>query len=127
MGAPWTDAKPLPGGDFSGGLEALAAELARAHPYVPPEHLMGMARRHGTKAAKMLAHARGMADLGEYFGAGLYSCEISHMVTDEWAVTAEDVLWRRSKCGLMMSGPERDRVAAYLAEQAARIAESKGA
>jgi len=127
MGQPWTHAKPLPGGDFSGGLDALGAELARTHPYVPPEHLMGMARRHGSGAVKLLAHACGITDLGEYFGAGLYSCEISHMVTDEWAVTAEDVLWRRSKCGLMMSGPERDRVAAYLAEQAARIAESKGA
>ena len=113
MGAPWTHAKPLPGGDFQGGLPALIAGLARDYPWLPAEHLSGIARRHGMTLA-WLQGAAGLADMGEYFGAGLYEREISHMVADEWAFTAEDVLWRRSKCGLMMSGPERERVAAYI-------------
>jgi len=114
MGPAWTHLRPLPGGDFTGGLPALIAEIARRHPWLPARHIPGIARRHGSIALRWLEHASSIEDMGEYFGAGLYKREISHMLTDEWAVTAEDVLWRRSKCGLMMSGPERERVAAYL-------------
>ncbi len=116
MGAPWTHVAPLPGGGFEGGLDALAAEIARACPWLPPEHLAGIARRHGSLALAWLNGAAGLADMGEYFGAGLYQREINHMLADEWAVSAEDVLWRRSKCGLMMSGPERQRVSDYITE-----------
>ena len=121
MGGSWTQGKPLPGGDFAGGLSDLIAEIARSHPYVPVEHLPGIARRHGSTALRWLKNAGSLEGLGTYFGAGLYECEISHMITDEWALTAEDVLWRRSKCGLMMTGPERERVAAYVAGRTAGV------
>lgn len=120
MGPAWTHARPLPGGDFAGGLPALVAEIARRHPWLPAEHVPGIARRHGSTALRWLEHANGIADMGEHFGAGLYEREISHMRTDEWAFTAEDVLWRRSKCGLMMTAPERERVAAHFARISAK-------
>ncbi|HEY4371352.1 MAG TPA: glycerol-3-phosphate dehydrogenase [Burkholderiales bacterium] len=122
VGAAWTHTKPLPGGDFEGGLPALVAEITRRHPYLPAEHVAPIARRHGSIALRWLEHAGSIEDMGEHFGAGLYEREISHMRADEWAVTAEDVLWRRSKCGLMMSGPQRERVAAFLAENSAKKA-----
>ena len=114
MGAPWTHARPLPGGDLPGGLATLVADLAQRYPFLPKEHAIGIARRHGSQAQHVLGGADSIEALGEYFGAGLYECEISHMLTDEWAFTPEDVLWRRSKCGLMMTGPERERVTAYV-------------
>jgi glycerol-3-phosphate dehydrogenase len=117
IGAPWTHAVPLPGGGLDGGLDGLAAEIKRAHPWLPQEHLLGIARRHGSLALAWLDGAERIADMGEYFGGGLYEREIDHMIADEWAYTAEDVLWRRSKCGLIMSDPERQRVSAYLAEK----------
>ncbi|HEX4328664.1 MAG TPA: glycerol-3-phosphate dehydrogenase [Burkholderiales bacterium] len=122
MGPAWTHAEPLPGGDFEGGLPALVAEIAHRHPYLPGEHVPGIARRHGSTALRWLGNANSIDALGEYFGAGLYECEISHMRTDEWALTAEDVLWRRSKCGLIMSGPQRERVAEYLSLATAKKA-----
>ena len=58
-----------------------------------------------------------LADLGAHFGGGLYSREVDHMVDTEWADSAEDVLFRRSKTGLMMSQAERARVAEHLANR----------
>ena len=117
MGPAWTHTKPLPGGDFSGGLDALIAGIARQYPFIPAAHVNGIAKRHGSTALRWLGNAGSIEDMGEHFGAGLYEREISHMLTDEWAFTAEDVLWRRSKCGLMMASPERERVTAYVAHR----------
>jgi glycerol-3-phosphate dehydrogenase len=63
----------------------------------------------------VLGDARTPADLGPNFGAQLTAREVDHFVVNEWARTAEDVLWRRTKCGLSMSVAERARVADYLA------------
>ncbi len=117
MGACWTHAAPLPGGDFSGGLPAFAADLKAAYPYLPQDHLMGIARRHGTLALDWLDGCTSLADLGTHFGGGLYAREVDHMVDCEWAEAAEDVLFRRSKTGLMMSAGERQRVADHLANK----------
>jgi glycerol-3-phosphate dehydrogenase len=118
MGAAWTHAAALPGGDFTGGLAAFAVDLKRAWPFLPQEHLTGIARRHGTLALDWLDGCATLADLGEYFGGGLYAREVDHMVAEEWAESAEDVLYRRSKCGLMMGAAERLRVADHLARRA---------
>ena len=59
-----------------------------------------------------------MADLGEDFGGGLYERELEWMLAREWAHTAADVLWRRSKCGLHMTPEQRERVARRLGGQA---------
>ena len=117
MGAGWTHAAPLPGGDFSGGLAAFAADLKKAYPFLPQDHLMGIARRHGTLSLDWLDGCGTLADLGMHFGAGLYSREVDHMVGNEWADSADDVLFRRSKTGLMMSAAERARVADHLANR----------
>ncbi len=122
MGAPWTAREPLPGGDFSGGLETLVAELKGAYPFVPPPHLLGIAKRHGTLARGWLDGAQRLEDLGEHFGAGLYASEVDHMVATEWvqndrvcaARAAAAVLMRRSKCGLFMNQQQQARVSAYL-------------
>ena len=116
MGGGWTHAAALPGGDFSGGLAAFAADLKRAYPFLPHDHLTGIARRHGTLALDWLDGCARLADLGAHFGAGLYAREVDHMVATEWAEGADDVLYRRSKSGLMMSAEERRRVVDHLAD-----------
>jgi glycerol-3-phosphate dehydrogenase len=114
MGAPWTHAAALPGGDFVGGLAALVADLKHAYPWLPQDHLTDIARRHGTLALDWLDGCATLADLGEHFGAGLYAREVDHMVAVEWAETVEDVLFRRSKCGLMLNLDARASIARYL-------------
>ncbi len=115
MGAAWTHAATLPGGDFAGGIEHLVADLKRAYPFLPQDHLSAIAHRHGSMALDWLDGCSMLADLGEHFGAGLYAREVDYMVADEWALTAEDVLYRRSKCGLMMDASGQARLERHIA------------
>ncbi|HSU44839.1 MAG TPA: glycerol-3-phosphate dehydrogenase [Casimicrobiaceae bacterium] len=115
MGPSWTNAAPLPGGDLPGGdRDGWLSELRQRYPALPAELLRALARRHGTRALAVLADARSPADLGEDFGAQLTEREIRYLQRDEWAATADDVLWRRTKCGLAMTGEARARVAGFL-------------
>ena len=92
---------PLPGGDFpSGGDAALSAALTRAFPFVPATTARRLVRSYGTRAFGILDGATSAGDLGVDFGAGLTEREVRYLCAEEWASTAEDVLWRRSKLGL---------------------------
>jgi glycerol-3-phosphate dehydrogenase len=116
----WTREATLPGGDLPGSdRNAWFAELCRRYPGLPDDLLRALARRHGTGAAVILGNARTRADLGEDFGANLTEREVDHFVGREWARTAADVLWRRTKCGLPMTSRQRERVASYLDARAA--------
>ena len=114
----WTHGEPLPGGDVPrGDLSQARKQLAARYPALPQEYREALLRRHGTRAARVLGEAKTPADLGIHFGHTLYAAEVDYFVAQEWACTAEDVLWRRSKCGLHLSAAQRDAVAAYLFEQ----------
>ena len=111
----WSAQVHLPGGGLGPhGLPGLLLELARRHPHLSPELLEALARRHGTLAARVLGTAQTEAELGEHFGAGLYAAEVNYLTAHEWARTAEDILWRRTKCGLKIDEAARGRLADYL-------------
>jgi glycerol-3-phosphate dehydrogenase len=115
MKGAWTSGALLPGGDLPrGDRAAWLGELGRRYPGLDPKLLRALAKRHGTRAPAILGDARKPADLGEDYGAQLTEREVDYLVRDEWARTAADVLWRRSKCGLPMSAAQRERVAARL-------------
>ena len=115
----WTRAAPLPGGDLpERSPAAWQAELARRYPQLPAELLRAVGGRYGTRATEVLGDARDMDDLGEHFGAMLTAREVDFLRAQEWARSAEDVLWRRTKCGLPMTPAQRARVAAYMDESA---------
>ncbi|WP_181704012.1 glycerol-3-phosphate dehydrogenase [Chthonobacter albigriseus] len=104
---PWTSGATLPGGDFPvEGFDALVSLLQQAHPQVTPALVRRLARAYGTRARDLLGDARTDADLGRDFGAGLTEAEIRYLVDREWAVSAEDILWRRSKLGLRLAPAE---------------------
>ena len=103
----WTAKSPLPGGDLDvSAIAALAAELIRDYPFLTPAHANRLAHAYGTRAAKLLGSARSMADLGQSFGATLTESEVRYLMVSEWARTAEDIVWRRSKLGLRLSAAE---------------------
>ena len=103
----WTGKSPLPGGDLDvSAMPALTAELQRNYPFLSAEHASRLAHAYGTRAAKLLGAARSLSDLGESFGATLTAVEVNYLMTTEWAVSAEDIVWRRSKLGLRMSREE---------------------
>jgi glycerol-3-phosphate dehydrogenase len=114
-GAPWTAAGLLPGGDLPpGGRDALVAALVADHPWLDADVLARLARSYGSDARSLLAGARGPADLGQDFGGGLTAHEVDWLVAEEWAASAEDVLWRRSKLGLHMPAAARTALQEYL-------------
>jgi glycerol-3-phosphate dehydrogenase len=111
----WTAKSPLPGGDMDvSAVAALTAELVRGYPFLTPVHAGRLARAYGTRASKLLGSAKSMADLGQCFGATLTEAEVRYLMSVEWACTAEDIVWRRSKLGLRMTKAEIADVDAYL-------------
>ena len=107
----WTGRIPLPGSDFgtAARVEARDAFFAR-YPRIPEATLRVIFRRHGMNADAVV----GDGDLGESYGVGLTERELRYFVEHEWAQTSEDVLWRRTKAGLLMSDAQRRRVAEVL-------------
>ena len=119
-GKKWTAASPLPGGDFPvQGFEALVAELCAAHAYLSPAHVRRLARLYGTRARDILRGAKGVADLGRHFGADLYEVEVRHLIANEWAQTANDILWRRTKRGLRLTPEQVSSLEEFLREAGA--------
>jgi glycerol-3-phosphate dehydrogenase len=115
-GGDWTGSAPLPGGDF-GVTEARArmTALQARYPFLSPAEAERLIRLYGTSAEGFLGNAATRGDLGEDFGHGLTAAEVDHLVHWEWARTAEDVLWRRTKLGLRFTQEQTARLAAYLA------------
>jgi D-erythritol 1-phosphate dehydrogenase len=115
MKKPWTRSEPLPGGDMVRGDFAAFERVLRArYASIDPDLLSALARRHGTRSSRVLGNANTVADLGPHFGDTLFAAEVEYMIAEEWATSAEDILWRRTKCGLHMTASERDAVAQYL-------------
>ena len=117
-GAPWTATSPLPGGDFPvTGFTSELQKLRAVYPFLASRHAARLFRLYGRMAYAILGDATSLDDLGECFGHDLYAAEMDHLVEKEWAMTAEDVLWRRTKLGLRLDGAEKERVAAWLRDR----------
>lgn len=69
---------------------------------------------YGTRTEQLLKNCSQMADLGEHFGHGLYQIEVDFLRREEWAMTCDDLLWRRSKLGLNFTIAEKQALTAYL-------------
>ncbi len=112
----WTGQASLPGGDLAGaGFDAFLAALRRRYPWLPEAMAWRLARNYGTRADGILADATSIGELGRHFGADLYAAEVRYLMEHEWAMTAEDVLWRRSKLGLRLTSDERADVENWMA------------
>jgi len=116
----WTRSALLPGADLPlkrPGEEPMAgffAALSARYDWMPPGVLQRMTWAYGSGVLGALGSARRLADLGEPIADGLYEAELEYLVTREWAVCADDVLWRRSKLGLHLSAEGQRRVADWL-------------
>ncbi|MBK1625024.1 glycerol-3-phosphate dehydrogenase [Afifella marina] len=116
-GKPWTADAPLPGGDFPvDGLVALEEKVAGQHPGLPRPLIARLVRAYGTKTFELLEGVASPADLGQHFGADLYQKEVEYLRRAEFAVSAEDILNRRSKLCLHVSEEEREALDRYLGE-----------
>jgi len=100
-----------------GGVAALAVGLGRQYPFLDAATAARLAQSYGSDAREILGDARGKAALGRDFGRGLSEAELRWLVTREWAHTAEDVLWRRTKLGLGATPAQVRELTDYLARK----------
>ena len=98
-------------------IDEARSDLARRFPFLTDSTCERLVRAYGTVAAEMLGDARSAADLGRVFGADLTEREVDWLIATEWARTAEDVLWRRSKLGLRFTAAETAALDAWLGER----------
>ncbi|MFK4825216.1 glycerol-3-phosphate dehydrogenase [Paenochrobactrum sp. BZR 588] len=116
-GLAWTDKAALTGGEFAiADYDAELAKLQKSYGFLTPQHAARLFRLYGLKAHVLLGEAKSLRDLGEHFGADLYEAEVKYLLNHEWAQTAEDILWRRTKLGLRFTADEFANLQAYLAK-----------
>ena len=115
--SPWTADRPLPGGDFAPGHDAdLAAETRRSWPFLAEGHARRLVEAYGTRVRDLLDGIQNVNGLGPCFGADLTGAEVRYLMQHEWAETAEDVLWRRGKLGLVLGREQRDAVGRFMTD-----------
>ena len=103
----WTEKEPLPGGAFPPeDFDAMVRTLRVAYPFLTQSHVERLVRAYGNRASAILVGARLAGDLGRRYGADLTEAEVEFLTETEWAESAEDILWRRSKLGLSFSAAE---------------------
>ena len=116
-GKPWTAGVPLPGGNFPvDGVAALTRRLAAKYPFLSTAWVTRLVKAYGLDAFNVLGDAKVETDLGQNFGANLTEREVNWLVEHEFARTAEDIVWRRSKLGLRLTTQEIDVLDAWLAK-----------
>lgn len=114
----WTATVPLPGGDVpDADIARFAAALHDRHPWLPAKLAQRYAHAYGTRAHALLDGAAALDALGDQLAPGLYEAEARYLMTHEWARSADDILWRRTKLGLHATSADARRVDEWLARQ----------
>jgi glycerol-3-phosphate dehydrogenase len=114
---PWTATSPLPGGDFAyDGMRELIARTQQQWPFLTEDHARRLAGAYGMRVDRVLNAAATPDDLGVRLGADLTAAEVRYLMKTEWAQTADDVLWRRSKLGLRFSHAERAALERFMGQ-----------
>ncbi len=116
----WTHDASLPGGDLQAWIgparrpdtdfERLVQAVQQRHPWLPRALAHRLARAYGSRISEVLGTAAALSDLGAEVAPGLFEAELRYLQQHEWATTADDVLWRRSKLGLHYTAAQRQQV-----------------
>ena len=115
----------MPGGDIPhADFERFLSGFRQQHAWLPADLARRLARAYGTRVTRVIGPARSVAELGRAFAPGLYEAELTYLRDTEWARSAEDVLWRRSKLGLHVEPGTLDSITqeidAWFAREPAR-------
>lgn len=121
-GDDWTQDAILPGGGFDPvQTDEFIAECSAKYAFLPRPAVERLVRAYGLRIDDVLGEARGLNDLGERLSGddelGVYACELEYLIRQEFVLTADDVLWRRSKLGLHLDDAAKARIAAWFTAQ----------
>lgn len=107
MQRPWTAGEPLPGGDLDArGVPGLISDIRERHAYIDEPLARRLAFSYGTRAWKIVNESKSEAGLGPRLAGNLHQAELDYLRSEEWAKTADDILWRRTKLGLVTTPAE---------------------
>jgi glycerol-3-phosphate dehydrogenase len=113
---PWTAGSTLPGGEFPvDGFDDVVAETLRRWPFLDEPHARRLVHGYGRRIECILKDAQSMDDLGPRFTGDLTGAEVRYLAENEWAQSADDVLWRRSKLGLKATPEQRTALEQFIA------------
>lgn len=119
----WTADACLPGGDLFGTtptnrsvleFDGYLSQLQKKFAWLPPALVARYARAYGTRIDVLLAGCSRISDMGEEIAPGLYAVEVDYLMQSEWAVSADDILWRRSKLGLHLPAGTKAKLDAWI-------------
>ncbi len=111
----WTKTAPLPGGNFGiDEFDKTYQQLHKDYSFLSKEEAKRYTKLYGTRARDFLDNASSYQDLGESFGYGLYQHEVEYLISTEWAITAEDILWRRTKLGLLYNPEQVEKLSQWI-------------
>ena len=110
----WTASATLPGGEDMTTPKALSEALVSKHSWLDAAIAKRWAITYGNRSWSLLDGVQGLSDMGEHIGSGLYSREVDYLCSQEWALEAQDILWRRTKLGLFTTAEEQERLAQYM-------------
>jgi glycerol-3-phosphate dehydrogenase len=123
LGRAWTADAALPGGEFPyDGVEALITRARGLWPFLTEANARRLVRAYGTRLDRILGDARQPEQLGEWFGDELSATEVRYLMRHEFAETADDVLWRRSKLGLRVGAEVEAALTRFMETSASRTA-----
>ena len=112
----WTANTPLPGGEFLwDAIDVLVSRTLRTWPFLSKDEAWRLVRAYGTRVDRVMGQAKQREDIGPFFGP-LSAAEARYMIKHEWAHTAEDVLWRRSKLGLRLSASDKEALVRFMTQ-----------
>ena len=121
MAASWTGSTPLPGGDIpNGDMESFVDDVQDRWPFLGTAQAWRLARAYGTRISRLLGDIESCRDMGEDFGGGLARAEVDFLMSEEWAMSVEDLYWRHTKTGLYASPADERRLAEYLKSKSGR-------
>jgi len=123
IGPTWTKFKALPGGDFD-NKNNLQNELQIKYPWLSTTLITRYVRSYGTYTDKLLNNVTDYEQLGTCFGKDLFAAEINYLIENEWALTVEDVIWRRTKRGLYLNTEEVNAISDYIQKHPTVVARS---
>jgi glycerol-3-phosphate dehydrogenase len=114
LGEAWTHSKPLPGGNLDMSLDAFAMKLQQDYPFIGANLARRFANSYGTLTHTLLDKVNSESELGQHFGNQLYQVEVDYLINHEWARSAEDILWRRTKLGLELTPDQVTTLEGYI-------------
>ena len=113
----WTGSSPLPGGSFDFlRFDNEVEQLQQEYPFLSHSHAHRLMRLYGSLSREILGNAMTYGELGRFFGGNLYENEVRYLMEREWAMSVEDILWRRTKEGLNLSDSEARTLSDFLKE-----------